>query len=250
MKLNKCLSLAFLSVVLISTAAFAMGGPAVEPSKKAPVTIQAQTTESQTINVSWESSTSEAKNVLASLEVESDVYNGYLMVLNRKIIEAQKAGDLKKLSELNAMERDMSDHAGKVGLKISTIQKEHPELNPVEENPVDLTGNTEEAGSSELDNSDATTAETAKKTAKPKQVKKPQSVKHVIVYYVVKKGDTLKSISKKFFNGSDAYYKGIAQMNGITKVKQFKVGKKLKIDKSMKKPAKSPKKPSKPSKKK
>ena len=56
-----------------------------------------------------------------------------------------------------------------------------------------------------------------------------------IVYHVVAAGDTLMSISRKYFDGSASYYKDIAEMNGLTDY-NLKIGMRLKIDKSFKKP--------------
>ena len=48
------------------------------------------------------------------------------------------------------------------------------------------------------------------------------------IYHVVKSGETLKSISKKYF-GTESYYLSIANMNSISPVKHPKVGSRLKI---------------------
>jgi len=61
------------------------------------------------------------------------------------------------------------------------------------------------------------------------EVKKPASAGG-IVYHTVAPGDTLMSISRKYY-GTPLLYKDIAAMNGITDLGQLKVGMKLKIDK-------------------
>lgn len=57
----------------------------------------------------------------------------------------------------------------------------------------------------------------------PKTVKKP-----TYTYYTVQAGDTLMSISRKFFNGSASYYDEIMKMNGLSD-QIIKPGQKLKI---------------------
>ena len=68
---------------------------------------------------------------------------------------------------------------------------------------------------------------------KPKAAPKPQVAASGIVYHVVAAGDTLMSISRKYFN-SASYYREIMSMNGITDPSQLKIGMRLKIDKSLK----------------
>jgi nucleoid-associated protein YgaU len=68
---------------------------------------------------------------------------------------------------------------------------------------------------------------------KPKAAPKPQVAASGIVYHVVAAGDTLMSISRKYFN-SASYYRDIMSMNGITDPSQLKIGMRLKIDKSLK----------------
>lgn len=67
------------------------------------------------------------------------------------------------------------------------------------------------------------------KTAHKVALKPPTSR---IIYHVVAAGDTLMSISRKYFNGSASYYKKIAKTNGITDPRRLKVGMRLKIYKT------------------
>jgi LysM repeat protein len=228
MKFNATIILTILAVGFLYSAAFAMGGPAVEPHNNTTAQIQPQTSEVHAVAVTGEipaSASDKAKDELASLEVQSEVFNGYLMVLNRKIIEAKKAGDTKKLAELSEMERAMSEKESNVVIKISGIMMDHPELNPAEISTVEAAETSEQA---ELKPSGKTTMEAAKKKEKPKQAAKTKAAGHIIVYYVVKKGETLKSIARKCM-GSESFYKEIARLNGITKARQFKPGIRLKI---------------------
>jgi LysM repeat protein len=231
MKTRTILLSVFLTGIFLCPAAFAMGGPAVEIHKNITSEVQTPTAEAHTALVTGEapiSATDKAKEDLASLEVQSEVCNGYLMVLNRKIIEAKKEGNADKLAELSAMERAMSEQESKVVLRISDIIQAHPELKPPEEPTIESTVTKMPAQKPELKTAGKSTAEASGKKKKPEQAKKPKTASHVIVYYVVKKGETLKSIARKCM-GSESFYKEIARLNGITKARQFKPGIRLKI---------------------
>lgn len=70
----------------------------------------------------------------------------------------------------------------------------------------------------------------------PAEVQKKEPVKpeaEMIIYHVVAQGDTLMSISRRYYGASE-YYRDIASLNGLTAASQLKIGMKLKIDKNLK----------------
>lgn len=219
MKQIKISCISIFSILVLSAIAFAMGGPAPEAPKTEAPAVQPQTAEAQPIVVTKEAETGGfdmAKAELTSLEAERDKIDTYLENLNKKIIKAKTAKDAKKLSELQEIESTMSDREKLVTERISAIKQKYYELKPMEK------------------------SEAPKKEEKPDQVEKPIAVSRNIVYHVVAAGDTLMSVSRKYFNGSASYYRQIAEMNGITGANPLKVGMKLKIDKSLKLKPKQP----------
>lgn len=296
MKLNRILALTFFVVAVSSAVAFAMGGPAPEaPQENRPVT--AQTVEAQPAAATPETAAGDeekAKEELASLEAQTEKMDNYLDALNKKIIKAKIAKDAKKISELQATEHEVSASENKVAQKISAIKEKYPELKnevkltPEEQektqalalaetkksasksvvyhdvtmgdtlmsisrkyfgtpvyykeiakmNNIDPHGPLSQGSSLKIDlnmgGGKVGTIVTAQKAAQKVSLK---TAAGVIVYHVVAKGDTLMSISRKYFNGSASYYKEIAEMNGITG-SGLRIGMKLKIDTGLKKTAK------------
>ena len=208
----------FLFTALLATAAFAMGGPAPEPSKEATPTIQTQSGESKSVPATGEitsgiSDSEKAKSELTSLEAQREKIDGYMDVLNKKIIKAKTAGDSKKTLELQVTERAMSNQEKKIGQRILAIKQKYPELKPGE--------NTEVAGPEKAEN------------VTEKSAEKPKAVTPNVVYHEVMMGDTLMNISRKYF-GTPVYYKEIARMNNVTDMGYLPQGTKLMIDLNLK----------------
>jgi nucleoid-associated protein YgaU len=210
--------LAFLFSVLSATAVFAMGGPAPEAPKGETSTTQTQTSESRTVAVSGEVATErtdieKANSELTSLEAQREKIDNYMEVLNKKIINAKTSGDSKKALELQVKERAMSNQEKKIGQRILAIKQKYPDLKPGE-------------------NTAAPAAETAVTPAE-KPAETPKAVTPNVVYHEVMMGDTLMSISRKYFD-TPAYYKDIAKMNNITDMGYLPQGTKLMIDLNLK----------------
>jgi len=218
MKLNRILILALFVIAVSSAAAFAMGGPAPETPKENAGEVITQTSEGQTA-ASAETSEAvspdieKAKLEISSLEAQRESIDNYLEVLNKKIIKAKTAGDSKKLSELQAEERTVSEREKKVSQKILSIKEKYPELKPAGEAGV-------------------MTAEIVQNIEQPERMEAQKTTGHNIVYHDVVMGDTLMSISRKYF-GTPVYYKDIARMNNISDFSGLAQGTSLKIDLSM-----------------
>ncbi len=179
---------------------YAMGGPAVEVQEKGTAEVQ-QPASGEALPSDLES----AKTELTSLEVQREKTENYLEILNRKIINAKMMKDAKKTTELQAAERIMADRNNKIVQRISAIRQKYPELQPA--------GKAEEA-----------TGEVSAKEEKPAGSN--------IVYHEVEMGDTLISISRRYF-GTPIYYREIARMNNIADIGNISQGTRLMIDLNM-----------------
>jgi nucleoid-associated protein YgaU len=200
-------------------------------------------------------------------------------VLNKKIMNAKMANDTKKISELQSAERTMAYRSNKIVQRISAIRQKYPELQPAEKPGAESSGevsvNEEKPKAEganivyhEVEMGDTLISISRKYFGSPnyyRQIAEMNNITDIgnisqgtrlmidlnmaggkvvpaesgIVYHVVVPGDTLMSISRKYFNGSASYYKEIAEMNGIAGT-GLKVGTKLKIDKGLMKKAKPP----------
>lgn len=207
-------SLAVSFVLLLSFASFPMGGgapeeqPAPEPEKVIPAEPTKEVA-SEELN--------KAKGEIDVLETKLDKSENYLDVLTKKMAVAKKNKKTAKLAQLQKMEKKEADHARALRDKIKKIKDKYPQLADYQP--------TIEAVAAEI------TGEML--AGKPNtQIKQnPSAAK--IVYHKVKAGDSLMSISRKYFN-TPSLYKEIAKMNGISGNTQLKVGMKLKIDMSLK----------------
>jgi len=215
MRQNGTLILAFLIMVFISPVAFAMGGPPAQVPTEETAAIQPQTVEARSVTAMKHAGSErliKSETELTSLEAERQKIENYLEILNKKIIKAGQAKNAKKLSELWAIEKKMSDEEKKISKRILAIKEKHIELKPEEAAvPVKL--------------------EMPKQAEKPK-AEKPKSVGRNIVYHDVVMGDTLISISRKYF-GTPDYFREIAEMNNITDTAYLTQGTSLMIDLSM-----------------
>ncbi len=279
MKQSAIFALILLSVVLVSPAAFAMGGPAIEeepqPTVATPeveVIPHASSVEVMPNALSSQETAAadleKAQTELNSLENEREKLDNYLEYLNKKIMKAKAARDGKKASQLKTLEGGASAQENAVLKKIADIREKYPDLQPsspqatAESNIVyhDVEmGDTLASISTKYYGSPDYYMEIAKlnniknvgyvpqgtrlkidlsikKSGMPAVASAETPKESAIVYHTVAAGDTLMSISRKYFNGSASYYKEIAEMNGLTDY-SLKIGMKLKIDKNLKKPA-------------
>ena len=238
---------------MLTSTAFAMGGsPPPWHNRTAAVdTIStSETILSLSANGTSLSTLESLEDDYASLEVQSEVYYGYLKVVIRKMIEAKMAGDTVKLAELIAMERSVSDQACKVDMTMASMIKKYPTLKPTEEAAMGMAGKIIESNKAEKRSFEKPAAAvppkngkpngakkpvmtTIAKKSKPDQTKKTKIASKKLIYHTVARGETLMGISRKYFKGSGSYYKKIAQMSGIIQVSQLKVGERLKIDLSL-----------------
>jgi len=234
MRQNGTLILAFLIIVLISPVAFAMGGPPAqvptEETTSIQPQIQPQTGEAKSV-IEMKHTESDrlikSETELTSLEAERQKIENYLEILNKKIIRAGQAKNAKKLSELWTIERKMSDEEKKISKRILAIKEKHVELKPEEVAVPVKVEMPKQAEKPKAENP---------KVEKPKVekllVEKPKSVGRNIVYHDVVMGDTLISISRKYF-GTPDYFREIAKMNNITDTAYLTQGTSLMIDLSM-----------------
>jgi nucleoid-associated protein YgaU len=216
MKYRAILISAFIFAVLMAPAAFAMGGSAPETPKDVTAEVQTLTSEAKPVAATAETSSVKTEpqspeSELTSLEAQREKIDNFMESLNKKMIKAKTAGDTNKISELKAAERVMTDLENKIGQKIIVIKQKHPELKPAEEAGVMI-------------------PEKKEKPGKPEQ---PKAETSNIVYHEVMMGDTLMSISRKYF-GTPAYFRDIAKMNKITDMAYLPQGTNLIIDLNMK----------------
>jgi nucleoid-associated protein YgaU len=200
MKQGKIILLAFIIAILMSPGVFAMGGPAQEEegqeAPKAEAPAAAATNEAVSAETTPAGELTKAWIKLPLLEARREKVEKYLDVLSKKIVKAKAAGDEKKAAELQVEERQVSAEEKKILQKITAIRTKYPDLQPV--------ATSEGASGSN------------------------------IVYHDVEMGDTLVSISKKYFDSPD-YYMEIAKMNDIKDIEYVPQGTRLKIDLSLKK---------------
>jgi len=218
-----CLSIAL--VLALSNVAFAMGGPA--PEVKEEETPVMQPAEKAPTTVTKEAATNEmekAKAELTSLEIEREKIDKYLEDLSKKIIKAKTSKNSKQLADLQAKERAMTERQNKIAQRIMEIKKKYPDIKPAERSEAQASGvqvSPEEEKLEQVENLGQ--AET------PEQAVAPKAAGRNIVYHDVVMGDTLMSISRKYF-GTSAYYKDIAKMNNINPIGALPQGSSLMID--------------------
>jgi len=224
MKHAKTYCLCILLVIALCPVAFAMGGPAPKVQEETPVM---QPVEANPVIATKEAAPGEiekAKDELNSLEAEWKKIDGYLEILNKRIIQAKAAKDAKKLAELQGTERVMTERQNKISQKILAIKQKYPDLKPAEKAEVQAVGGQVTPEEEKLEQ-----LEKLEQEEKPEQAAAPKAAGRNIVYHDVVMGDTLMSISRKYF-GTPVYYKDIAQMNNINPMGALPQGSSLMID--------------------
>jgi nucleoid-associated protein YgaU len=218
-----CLSIAL--VLALSTVAFAMGGPA--PEVKEEETPVMQPAEANPVIATKEAAPNEmekAEAELTSLESEREKIDNYLEDLNKKIINAKVSKNSKQLADLQAKERAMTERQNKISQRVLAIKKKYPDLKPAEKAEVQVVGAQVTPEEEKLEQ-----VEKLGQAEKPEQAAAPKAAGRNIVYHDVVMGDTLMSISRKYF-GTPAYYKDIAKMNNINPIGALPQGSSLMID--------------------
>jgi len=221
-----CLSIAL--VLALSTVAFAMGGPA--PEVKEEETPVMQSAETPPVVVTKEAASNEmekAKAELTSLESEREKIDNYLEDLSKKIIKAKASKKSKQLADLQAKERSMTERQNKIAQMILAIKQKYPDLKPEKKPEVQVISAQVTPEEEKLEQ-----VEKLGQAEKPEQVATPKATGRNIVYHDVVMGDTLMSISRKYF-GTPAYYKDIANMNSINPIGALPQGSSLMIDLSL-----------------
>jgi nucleoid-associated protein YgaU len=222
MKHAKTYCLSIVLVLALSTVAFAMGGPA--PEVKEEGTPVMQPAETVPVAITKEAASGEiekAKAELTSLESEREKIDSYLEALNKKIIKAKTSKNSKQLADLQAEERAMTERQNKIAQRVLAIKQKYPDIKPAEKAEVQVAG-----------------AQVIPEEEKLEQVEMlgqaaaPKAAGRNIVYHDVVMGDTLMSISRKYF-GTPAYYKDIAKMNNINPIGALPQGSSLMIDLSL-----------------
>jgi nucleoid-associated protein YgaU len=217
-----CLSIAL--VLALSTVAFAMGGPAPEVKEEGtPVMQPAETAPAEVTKESATSEIEKAKAEITSLELEREKIDNYLEDLSKKIIKAKTSKNSKQLADLQAKERAMTERQNKIVQRILEIKKKYPDLKPAEKPEVQVISAQVTPEEEKLEQ-----VEKLGQAEKPEQAAAKATGRN-IVYHDVVMGDTLMSISRKYF-GTPAYYKDIAKMNNINPVGALPQGSSLMID--------------------
>ena len=211
MKHSKVVLLVFIIAILMSPGVFAMGGPPQEegqenvPKGAMGEAISPEKASALELEKAWIE--------LPLLEAWCQKADKYLDVLSKKITIATIAGDTKKADELKVVENQITDDENKIKTRIEIIKSKYPDL------PVATLEASEQA------------AQPVTSEAETSGTKIPGSN---IIYHEVQMGDTLVSISRKYFDSPD-YYLEIAKMNDIKDVRYISQGTILKIDLGLKK---------------
>ena len=226
MKHAKTYCLSILLVIILCPVAFAMGGPA--PEVKEEETPVIQSAEANPIIVTKEAVPGEMEKAnaeLTSLESEREKIDGYLEDLNKKIIKAKTSKNSKQLAELQAKESAMTERQNKIAKRVLAIKQKYPNMKPAEIIEVQVVGEQVTAEQGEK----LEQVEKLGEAEKPEQAAAPKAAGRNIVYHDVVMGDTLMSISRKYF-GTPAHYKDIAKMNNINPIGALPQGSSLMID--------------------
>ena len=225
MKHAKTYCLSILLVFILCPVAFAMGGPAPEVKEEGTPVIQpAETTPVIVTKEAAPGEIQKAKAELTSLESEREKIDNYLEDLNKKIINAKVSKNSKQLAELQAKERAMTERQNKIAQRVLVIKQKYPDLKPAEKPEIQVVGAQVTPEEEKLEQ-----VEKLGQAEKPEKAAAPKAAGRNIVYHDVVMGDTLMSISRKYF-GTPAYYKDIAKMNNINPIGALPQGSSLMID--------------------
>jgi nucleoid-associated protein YgaU len=121
----------------------------------------------------------------------------------------------------------MTERQNKIAQRVLVIKQKYPDLKPAEKAEVQVVGAQVIPEEEKLEQ-----VEKLGQAEKPEQAAAPKAAGRNIVYHDVVMGDTLMSISRKYF-GTPAYYKDIAKMNNINPIGALPQGSSLMIDLSL-----------------
>lgn len=214
-------------IMAVPSFVFAMGGPPEEeetasPPPPAPAVEQAAPVvappvpapkKAETTLIEIQAVTPEgyekARAELRVLDEDMAKIESYLWNLDSKIIAVRKTKNSKRLLELKEKERETLDRARILTNKIAKLKEKYPGIEGYKP-------------------AKAVKVKQAEVTV-PVQEAKPAAAAGQVVYHYVVMGDTLISISRKYF-GSPSYFREIAAMNGMSDPSELKQGMILKID--------------------
>jgi len=221
MKQIQIICLGILLIFIVSPVALAMGGPAPETPEEGTAPLQPQTAEAKPAvkTGDYSQEIEKAKAELTSLEAEREKIDDYLEILNKRIIQAKVAKDAKKIAALQRTERTMTERQNKISQRMLAIKQKYPDQKPAETPEVKVL-------EIEVRPEQEENVEQAEGSG---QVEAAKTSARNIVYHDVVMGDTLMSISRKYF-GTPAYYKDIAEMNNINPIDTLPQGSSLMID--------------------
>jgi len=198
-----------LIILVISIPAFSMGGaPAPKDSTQAPPATSGN--REQDLN--------KARADLKDAKSELERVEKYIWVLDGRINEARKTGNVKKFVQLKEIEQQTIERSELLKGVIERLKNTYPELKASE--------------AIETVKEKVTIPESQVKTEVPQQTSTAQGSDSIIIHEV-QVGDTLMSIARKYY-GNASMYKEIMRINNLTDP-NLRQGMKLKIDLRLKK---------------
>jgi LysM repeat protein len=227
-------SLTVLFFLYLSTVAYPFGGspPPAGTGVESPIQQNNTETERQT-------DLDKARAEMVQEKAELSKVEQYMWNLDSRITDARKTGNTKKMLELKQLEQDTIERARLITGSINRKKEKFPELKAAEaveaarvnqpQIQTQDSGDVVEVVMIPRQAVAASPKSTAKKAVKPPMPPMPSASGNVeYFYHEVDLGDTLYSISRKYY-GTPAYYKEIVQNNKIANMNGLKQGMMLKM---------------------
>lgn len=235
---SACLVIMF-GVFLISSSAYAFGGSPAPSDAEQQVQSQQDPAREDALN--------KARSEMQAEKRELVKVEKYLWNLQIRMDDARRTGNSKKLLELKELEQETVERARLLKGSIERKKELYPELKvseALETAKVENTDSTENVIVVKSEEKMPTPKPVfAKPSPKQPVVPYEQTMTPVssgkIIYHEVELGDTLMSISRRYY-GNSSMYKDIAKLNNIPVGQGLKQGQLLKIDLGMKKSAPKP----------
>jgi nucleoid-associated protein YgaU len=233
-----CLAALF-GVFFICSSAFAFGGSPAPSDAEQQVQSQQDTAREEALN--------KARTEMQAEKRELVKVEKYLWNLQIRMDDAKRSGNSKKLLELKELEQETVERARLLKGSIERKKELYPELKVSEalESAKVENSNTNENVIVVNQEEKIVTTKPVIVSATPKQPVVPieQTMAPVpsgrIIYHEVELGDTLMSISRKYY-GNASMYKDIAKLNNIPVGQGLRQGQLLKIDMNLKRSAPKP----------
>jgi len=207
-------------LILMMVPAFAMGG---SPPQEEP---QQQKVEASTDVTDRVTELDKARSDMKMEKAELSRLEKSVWALDMKQAEARKKADTKKLLQLKEQEQDIIEKARLIQGSIAKRLEKYPELKVSE--AIQKSTAVKPAVMPETDQVELPVPAMTKPAAAVKP--KPEAT---VIIHTVQAGDTLYSVSRKYF-GSPSYYKEIAKTNNLLPTEGLYVGMTLKIDMGLK----------------